>query len=103
MCKSFICELQVVPSDQSLCAQQGLLPRGKNPNPLRERNAEVNELVQGEVAALPHASYLNVDPGFVHTDGTIWHQDLYITLRTSSPPLLSAHTPASQVCEPLSP
>ncbi|XP_048115952.1 platelet-activating factor acetylhydrolase IB subunit gamma isoform X1 [Alosa alosa] len=72
----------------------GLLPRGKNPNPLRERNAEVNELVQAEVAALPHASFLNVDPGFVHSDGTIWHQDLYDYLHLTPPAY-------QKVCEPL--
>ncbi|KAG7469253.1 hypothetical protein MATL_G00127060 [Megalops atlanticus] len=54
----------------------GLLPRGKSPNPLRERNARVNQLVQQAVPALPRASFLSVDPGFVHSDGSISHQDL---------------------------
>lgn len=47
------------------------------PNPLRDRNAKVNELVQEAVSSLPHASFLNVDPGFVHSSGSISHQDMY--------------------------
>uniref|UniRef100_A0A9J8D7Z7 Platelet-activating factor acetylhydrolase IB subunit alpha1 n=1 Tax=Cyprinus carpio carpio TaxID=630221 RepID=A0A9J8D7Z7_CYPCA len=54
----------------------GLLPRGKNPNPLRERNASVNALVQAEVVSLSHVSFLDVDPGFIHSDGSILHQDM---------------------------
>ncbi|KAM3829525.1 platelet-activating factor acetylhydrolase IB subunit alpha1 isoform 1-T1 [Vipera latastei] len=55
----------------------GLLPRGKNPNPLREKNRRVNELLEVKVPLLPNASFLNVDPGFVHSDGTISHHDMY--------------------------
>ncbi|KAM6967851.1 platelet-activating factor acetylhydrolase IB subunit gamma [Aplochiton taeniatus] len=54
-----------------------ILPRGRSPNPLRERNAQVNQLVQETVSSLHHASFLNVDPGFVHSNGSISHQDLY--------------------------
>ncbi|CAN9513776.1 unnamed protein product [Ophioblennius macclurei] len=72
----------------------GLLPRGKAPNPLRERNAMVNKLVQDALVALPHASFLNVDPGFVLSDGNISHQDMYDYLHL---------TPQGYqaVCEPL--
>ncbi|XP_034293876.1 platelet-activating factor acetylhydrolase IB subunit alpha1 isoform X2 [Pantherophis guttatus] len=55
----------------------GLLPRGKTPNPLREKNRRVNELLESKVPLLPNASFLNVDPGFVHSDGTISHHDMY--------------------------
>ncbi|KAJ8289834.1 hypothetical protein GJAV_G00005870 [Gymnothorax javanicus] len=54
-----------------------VLPRGKDHNPLREKNAKVNQLVQQALSTLPRASYLNVDPGFVHSDGSISHQDMY--------------------------
>ncbi|XP_077453805.1 platelet-activating factor acetylhydrolase IB subunit gamma [Stigmatopora argus] len=72
----------------------GLLPRGKSPNPLRERNTEVNRLVREAVSGLPHASFLNVDPGFVHSNGSISHQDMYDYLHL---------TPQAYqvVCEPL--
>ncbi|KAI1886265.1 hypothetical protein AGOR_G00212210 [Albula goreensis] len=62
----------------------GVLPRGKNHNPLREKNAQVNQLVQEALPALPQTSYLDVDPGFVHSDGSISHQDLYDYLHLSS-------------------
>ncbi|XP_051901393.1 platelet-activating factor acetylhydrolase IB subunit alpha1-like [Pristis pectinata] len=51
----------------------GLLPRGRDPNPLRVKNAQVNELVR----AIPGACFLDVDPGFVSPDGTLSHGDLY--------------------------
>ncbi|CAH2318855.1 platelet-activating factor acetylhydrolase IB subunit gamma [Pelobates cultripes] len=54
-----------------------LLPRGKNPNPLRERNMRVNELLAKTLPSKPNAILLNVDPGFVHSDGTISHHDMY--------------------------
>ncbi|KAM8846437.1 platelet-activating factor acetylhydrolase IB subunit gamma isoform 1-T2 [Synchiropus picturatus] len=72
----------------------GILPRGKAPNPLRERNAQVNQLVQEAVSSLPHASFLNVDPGFVHSDGSISHQDMYDYLH------LTPHA-YQMVCKPL--
>lgn len=73
---------------------QGILPRGKSPNALRERNAKVNKLVQEAVLSLPHASFLNVDPGFVHSNGSISHHDMYDYLHL---------TPQGYqaVCEPL--
>lgn len=73
---------------------QSLLPRGKMPNPLRERNAKVNELVKDTLTSLPRASFFNVDPGFVHSNGSISHQDMYDYLHL---------TPKGYqaVCEPL--
>uniref|UniRef100_A0A9J7YC08 Platelet-activating factor acetylhydrolase IB subunit alpha1 n=2 Tax=Cyprinus carpio TaxID=7962 RepID=A0A9J7YC08_CYPCA len=72
----------------------GLLPRGKSPNPLRERNASVNALVQAEVASLSHVSFLDMDPGFILSDGSIAHQDMYDYLHL---------TPQAyqKVCQPL--
>ncbi|XP_062818779.1 platelet-activating factor acetylhydrolase IB subunit alpha1 [Anolis carolinensis] len=55
----------------------GLLPRGKSPNPLREKNRRVNELLSQKVPLLPGAFFLDADPGFVHSDGTISHHDMY--------------------------
>lgn len=61
----------------------GLLPRGKHPNPLRERNRRVNELLAEVLPSLPNASLLDVDPGFVSSDGTISHHDMYDYLHLS--------------------
>lgn len=55
----------------------GLLPRGMKPNQLREKNAQVNKILQSSLLTLNNAHFLNVDPGFVHTDGTISHHDMY--------------------------
>ncbi|XP_030398983.1 platelet-activating factor acetylhydrolase IB subunit gamma [Gopherus evgoodei] len=55
----------------------GLLPRGQGPNPLRERNRRVNELLQARLPRLPNACFLDADPGFVHSDGAISHHDMY--------------------------
>ncbi|XP_028326144.1 platelet-activating factor acetylhydrolase IB subunit gamma [Gouania willdenowi] len=62
----------------------GLLPRGKDPNPLRVKNDKVNKLVRLAVTSVPHASLLDIDPGFVHSNGTISHQDMYDYLHLTS-------------------
>lgn len=96
ICGGIIAIVQVIknklPQAQTLVL--GLLPRGKMPNLLRERNASVNKLVQDALSSLPYASFLNVDPGFVHSDGSISHQDMYDYLHL---------TPKGYdaVCEPL--
>nr|XP_012303152.1 platelet-activating factor acetylhydrolase IB subunit gamma-like [Aotus nancymaae] len=61
----------------------GLLPRGQHPNPLREKNQRVNELVRAALAGHPRAHFLDADPGFVHSDGTISHHDMYDYLHLS--------------------
>ncbi|KAG8507047.1 Platelet-activating factor acetylhydrolase IB subunit gamma [Galemys pyrenaicus] len=61
----------------------GLLPRGQHPNPLREKNRQVNELVRAALAGHPRAHFLDADPGFVHSDGTISHHDMYDYLHLS--------------------
>ncbi|XP_078507449.1 platelet-activating factor acetylhydrolase IB subunit alpha1 [Lissotriton helveticus] len=55
----------------------GILPRGKNPNPLRGKNQKVNELLKLSLPRLANAQFLNVDPGFVQSDGSISHHDMY--------------------------
>lgn len=54
-----------------------LLPRGKNPNPLRDRNKQVNEIVQESVKHRPAVQYFDVSDGFVSSDGTISTSDMY--------------------------
>ncbi|XP_069803618.1 platelet-activating factor acetylhydrolase IB subunit alpha1 isoform X2 [Dendropsophus ebraccatus] len=61
----------------------GLLPRGQHPNPLRERNRRVNELLAVGLQSMPNATFLDVDPGFVHSDGTISHHDMIDYLHLS--------------------
>jgi len=56
-----------------------LLPRGHQPNPLRERNAGVNNLLGDLLKGNSRAQLVHLDPepGFVRADGTISHHDLY--------------------------
>ncbi|XP_056398624.1 platelet-activating factor acetylhydrolase IB subunit alpha1 isoform X2 [Hyla sarda] len=61
----------------------GLLPRGQHPNPLRERNRRVNELLIEGLQPMANAIFLDVDPGFVHSDGTISHHDMIDYLHLS--------------------
>ena len=56
---------------------QGLLPRGKQPNSLREKHFQVNHALQEVVSTIPNSLYLNSDPGFVRSDGTISHEDMF--------------------------
>jgi len=56
---------------------QGLLPRGEKPNPLRQKNARVNHLLKASLPRLPNVQLLDVDVGFVHSDGTISYHDMF--------------------------
>ncbi|KAM7397795.1 hypothetical protein PAMA_005900 [Pampus argenteus] len=62
----------------------GLLPRGEHPNPLREKNAAVNEFLRSWLPRLGQAQYLDVSGGFVHSDGTISQQDMFDFLHLTS-------------------
>lgn len=54
-----------------------LLPRGHNPNPLRDRILQVNDILKNKISALPKVEVVVIDKGFVHPDGTISHHDMY--------------------------
>jgi len=54
-----------------------LLPRGKKPNPLREKLAKANQLLPGILSAIPKTQLVNIDTGFVQQDGTISHHDMF--------------------------
>ncbi|XP_041864943.1 platelet-activating factor acetylhydrolase IB subunit beta [Melanotaenia boesemani] len=62
----------------------GLLPRGERPNPLREKNAAVNNLLRSWLPRLGQAQFLDVSRGFVHSDGTISSQDMFDYLHLTS-------------------
>lgn len=55
----------------------GLLPRGKQPNPLREKHFQVNHSLKELIEAIPNSLYLDSDPGFVRSDGVISHEDMF--------------------------
>uniref|UniRef100_A0A0P6F8W7 Platelet-activating factor acetylhydrolase IB subunit beta n=1 Tax=Daphnia magna TaxID=35525 RepID=A0A0P6F8W7_9CRUS len=54
-----------------------LLPRGHLVNPLRQRNAHVNELLAQKLTLMTRVQLVNTAPDFVLPDGTISHLDMY--------------------------
>ncbi|KAM4545345.1 platelet-activating factor acetylhydrolase IB subunit alpha2 isoform 1-T2 [Odontesthes bonariensis] len=62
----------------------GVLPRGERPNPLREKNAAVNDLLRSWLPRLGQAQLLDVSGEFLHSDGTISSQDMFDYLHLTS-------------------
>ncbi|XP_060518045.1 platelet-activating factor acetylhydrolase IB subunit beta homolog [Cylas formicarius] len=54
-----------------------LLPRGQNPNPLREKFEKVNEHLKASIESLAKVELVSIDKGFVQSDGTISHHDMH--------------------------
>lgn len=56
---------------------QTLLPRGQQPNPLREKNNQVNKLVSEQLTGMKKVQTVQIDKGLVQKDGTISHHDMF--------------------------
>lgn len=57
---------------------QALPPRGREPNPLREKIADINAALADQLGAVDHAQLFDVDPSmFVNAEGVISHRDMY--------------------------
>lgn len=54
-----------------------LLPRGQQPNALRDKNKEINELVKELTKGMDRVQTVAIDKGLVHTDGSISHHDMF--------------------------
>ncbi|XP_072049165.1 platelet-activating factor acetylhydrolase IB subunit alpha2-like [Amphiura filiformis] len=61
-----------------------LPPRGKTPNPLREKNAAVNKLLAKLLPTIPRAELLDAVGDFVQSDGTINPLEMYDYLHFTS-------------------
>lgn len=63
-----------------------LLPRGQQPNPLREKNEKINELIKEKFLALNKVQIVDISKGLVQADGTVSHHDLhdYLNLTNAS-------------------
>nr|XP_045624159.1 platelet-activating factor acetylhydrolase IB subunit alpha2-like [Procambarus clarkii] len=61
-----------------------LLPRGEKPNPLREKNSEVNALIKEALRQNDLCQVVNIDRDLVLGDGTIDHRDMYDYLHLTS-------------------
>ncbi|XP_068572433.1 platelet-activating factor acetylhydrolase IB subunit alpha2 [Cebidichthys violaceus] len=55
----------------------GLLPRGERPNPLRQKNAVINDFLRSWLPRLGQALLLDMSGQFVHSDGAISQQDMF--------------------------
>lgn len=58
---------------------QTLLPRGHQPNKLREKNHAVNKLIAEKYSTVGtnKVQTVQIDKGLVHADGTISHHDMF--------------------------
>lgn len=54
-----------------------LLPRGQQPNTLRDKAAAVNDLVEQRCIGLNRVQTVTIDKGLIQTDGTISHHDMF--------------------------
>lgn len=54
-----------------------LLPRGHQPNPLREKNSNANEILKEKLVGFPKVQIVDISKGLVQMDGTISHHDLH--------------------------
>ncbi|XP_013107158.1 platelet-activating factor acetylhydrolase IB subunit beta homolog [Stomoxys calcitrans] len=54
-----------------------LLPRGHQANKLRDKNAQVNQLVKEKVIGLNRVQTVDITKGLVQTDNSISHHDMF--------------------------
>lgn len=53
-----------------------LLPRGRNPNPIRDHCNKVNQILRTKISSLSKIETVSASKGLVQTDGTISHHDM---------------------------
>lgn len=54
-----------------------LLPRGYKPNVLREKNEQVNKIIQEKCAGMQKVQIIDIARGLLQADGSISHHDMY--------------------------
>ncbi|EDW82832.2 platelet-activating factor acetylhydrolase IB subunit beta homolog [Drosophila tropicalis] len=72
-----------------------LLPRGQQPNKLRDKNAKINDLVKELTKGQDRVQTLAIDKGLIQTDGSISHHDMFDYKNLTN-------TGAKKILEPLS-
>jgi len=73
-----ICSLIRDKQPQAYLVVLGLLPRGQNPNALRERNAAVTAMISDHLKGNSRAQVIDFEgAGLVQADGSISHHDMY--------------------------
>lgn len=63
-----------------------LLPRGHQPNVLREKIEKINELIKEKFQPMTKVQMVDISKGLVQVDGSISHHDLhdYLNLTNAS-------------------
>lgn len=61
-----------------------LLPRGHQPNSLREKNEKINEIIKEKFQGFGKVQIVDISKGLVQADGTISHHDLHDYLNVSN-------------------
>ncbi|XP_069675076.1 platelet-activating factor acetylhydrolase IB subunit beta homolog [Periplaneta americana] len=74
-----------------------LLPRGQHPNPLRERNAQVNKIVNSKISTVPKCEIVAIDKEFIQQDGTISHHDMHDYLHLTNSGYRKAFEPVYEL------
>lgn len=54
-----------------------LLPRGHQPNSLREKNEKINDILKEKLQSVSKVQIVDISKGLIQTDGTISHHDLH--------------------------
>lgn len=54
-----------------------LLPRGHQPNALREKNERVNEIVKEKLQGMTKVQIVDISKGLVQADGTLSHHEFH--------------------------
>ncbi|XP_076310339.1 platelet-activating factor acetylhydrolase IB subunit alpha2-like isoform X1 [Tachypleus tridentatus] len=78
-----------------------LFPCGQHLNPVREKINRINSLLEAELKSLSNIQVVNLDPGFVQTDGTINHHDLYDYQHLTRTAYMQAFRPLSDLIQQL--
>ncbi|XP_022255828.1 platelet-activating factor acetylhydrolase IB subunit beta-like isoform X2 [Limulus polyphemus] len=78
-----------------------LFPCGQHLNPVREKINQINNLLEAQVKSLSNIQVVNLDPGFVQTDGTINHHDLYDYQHLTRTAYMQAFRPLSDLIQQL--
>jgi len=93
-----ICNLIRDKQPQAFLVVLTLLPRGQFPNPLRIRNAQVNNLVAENLKGNSRAQLVNIDAcNFVQADDTISHHDMHDYLHLTNKGYEKAFEPVNDL------
>lgn len=78
-----------------------LLPRGQHPNPIREKLAQVNDLLKGSIENMPKVELVSIDKGFIQPDGSISHHDMHDYLLLTNAGSKKAFEPVHELLQQL--